>query len=559
MSSGSALTFGITLGWAGNATNGMISYFLACIALFAYRLSKIGRRPANYPPGPPTLPLIGNLHLMPKEKAHVQFQKWAQEYGPIYSLILGTKVMIVLNTDQAVKDLLDKRSGIYSSRPEMYIGQIASGGLRMLLMEYGSTWRMIRKIVHNNLNIKAAKTYVPYQDLENKAMLMGLLETPELFIDHINRYSNSLTTQMIFGFRTTSIHDPKLKQLYSGVAAFSEIIGTQTAAVLDLFPIFRSLPDILLPLRRYAKELHRKESELYIGHWLRIKQAIKNGKARPCFCVDLLRAQDEYGFSDAQAGYISGSMLEAGSDTTAATLLGFVQAMLLYPSVAKTAQEELDRICGSRFPTLDDEPSLPYIRGCIKESLRWMPTAILGVPHAVTQDDEYMGYKIPKGAGVMWNVWAIHMDPARHPDPHRFDPSRYAADAQTAQEAAANPDPTKRDQFVFGAGRRLCQGMHIAERSLFLAIARLLWAFDVLPVKGGDGEDVLPDAGNLTEGMLVHPKPFPARIVPRSSDRVEKVKAEWEKMEHVLDEELQWKVLPEGLIWKEYKQAAETV
>jgi hypothetical protein len=74
---------------------------------------------------------------------------------------------------------------------------------------------MIRKIVHNNLNIKAARTYVPYQDLENKAMLVGFLEEPKQFIDHIRRYTNSLTTQMIFGFRTTSTEDPKLKQLFS--------------------------------------------------------------------------------------------------------------------------------------------------------------------------------------------------------------------------------------------------------------------------------------------------------------------------------------------------------
>lgn len=74
---------------------------------------------------------------------------------------------------------------------------------------------MIRKIVHNNLNIKAARTYVPYQELENKAMLVGFLNSPDLFVDHIRRYTNSLTTQMIFGFRTTSIDDPKLKQLYS--------------------------------------------------------------------------------------------------------------------------------------------------------------------------------------------------------------------------------------------------------------------------------------------------------------------------------------------------------
>jgi hypothetical protein len=52
----------------------------------------------------------------------------------VYSLMLGTKVMVVLNSDQAIKDLLDKRSGIYSSRTDMYLGMVVSGGLRMLLM-----------------------------------------------------------------------------------------------------------------------------------------------------------------------------------------------------------------------------------------------------------------------------------------------------------------------------------------------------------------------------------------------------------------------------------------
>lgn len=71
---------------------------------------------------------------MPKEQPHHQFKKWADEYGPIYSLMLGSSVMIVLTSDQAIKDLLDKRSNIYSSRPPLYIGQVLSGGLRMLLM-----------------------------------------------------------------------------------------------------------------------------------------------------------------------------------------------------------------------------------------------------------------------------------------------------------------------------------------------------------------------------------------------------------------------------------------
>jgi hypothetical protein len=129
-------------------TFSLYAIIAALVALAVFRLSNIGQRPKDFPPGPATWPLIGNLHLMPKEKAHLQFQKWAQEYGPVYSLMLGTQVMIVLSSDQAIKDLLDKRSGIYSSRPDMYLGKIVSGGYRMLLMVSAliiavSEWRSV--------------------------------------------------------------------------------------------------------------------------------------------------------------------------------------------------------------------------------------------------------------------------------------------------------------------------------------------------------------------------------------------------------------------------------
>lgn len=75
---------------------------------------------------------------MPHRDPHKQFQKWAQEYGPVYSLILGTRVFIILSSDVAVKDLLDKRSGIYSSRPNMYVAQhLCSGDLRVAMMVSG--------------------------------------------------------------------------------------------------------------------------------------------------------------------------------------------------------------------------------------------------------------------------------------------------------------------------------------------------------------------------------------------------------------------------------------
>ncbi|ORY59540.1 cytochrome P450 [Pseudomassariella vexata] len=523
------------------------------ISAISWQLNKIGRRPRNYPPGPPTLPLIGNLHQIPQEKRHLQFEKWAREYGPIYSLMLGTKVMIVLNSDLAIKDLVDNRGAIYSSRPEAYIGQdILSGGLRVLFMPNHEVWKIARKLAHRILNIAAARTYVPYQDLENKAMLLGFLESPGDFINHLRRYTASLTTQMTFGYRITSIYDPVFKEAFDLFDRSSEMIGSRMAALLDLVPVLRYLPDSILPIKREGKKIHKRELSLFRRLFLQAKQGLQDGTAKPCFCVDLVKLQKEEDFSDELAAYLSSSLLQAGSETTASILVGFIQAMVIFPEVAKTAQMELDRVCGNRMPDLNDVHNLPYIRACAKESLRWMPGFMLGIPHAVTQDDTYMGYHIPEGSIVIMNVWAVHNDPKRHPNPRQFEPMRYIDDHQTSIDAANNPDATQRDHFVFGAGRRKCQGMHIADRSLFLAISRLLWGFDFQrAVDKETGQQTIPDMDDWAEGVMMFPKPFATKIQPRSAYTAACVRQEWAQIEKLLDGQRQWKLVPEGLIWKD--------
>ena len=196
---------------------------------------------------------------------------------------------------------------------------------------------------------------------------------------------------------------------------------------------------------------------------------------------------------------------------------------------------------------MEDDKDMPYVRACMKESLRWMPTTILGaVPHAVTEDDHYNGYFIPKNAGVMNNVWAINMDPERHPEPRTFNPERYVNDHQSLGDAAANPDASKRDQFTFGAGRRICPGIHVAERSLFLGISRILWAFKVEPALDAAGKPIIPDQEKLTQGFVCMPEPFQAKITPRSQARADKVVKEWQSAEdESLDPETkQWRASP---------------
>ena len=217
--------------------------------------------------------------------------------------------------------------------------------------------------------------------------------------------------------------------------------------------------------------------------------------------------------------------------------------MLLYPDVQRKAQQSIDSVCGeSRLPVMEDEPDLPYVRCLIKETLRWMPTTILGaVPHATTQDDTYKGYVIPKGAGVVNNVWSVNNDVRRAVNPREFNPDRYKDDELGLYDSASNPDGTKRDMFTFGAGRRVCPGMHVAERSLFLGMSRLLWAFDISPKLDDTGNSILPDQEKLTQGFVCMPELYQCNITPRSEQRAKMVRDEWTEAEKLLDPDTkQW-------------------
>ena len=88
------------------------------------------------------------------------------------------------------------------------------------------------------------------------------------------------------------------------------------------------------------------------------------------------------------------------------------------------------------------------------------------------------------------------MDPKRSPDPRRFNPDRFAGDHTSLYESATG-DYQKRDNYVFGAGRRRCQGIHIVERSMFLAISRMMWAFRFSPATDRDGVAVKYDTEDL--------------------------------------------------------------
>lgn len=190
------------------------------------------------------------------------------------------------------------------------------------------------------------------------------------------------------------------------VDKFSVIGRSPTAALMDCYPILRYLPDSLNPITRRAKEIFQEALDLYVQYWERVKENQSRGVGVHSFCQDLVDAQPKEGIDDTFCAFMAGMLLEGGSDTTSTVLTGFIQAMAIYPHVQQKGHEEVDRVIGQdRLPNLDDWKDLPYVRSCVKEVLRWLPPATLGMPHATTTDDQYMGYTIPKGAQVISNIW----------------------------------------------------------------------------------------------------------------------------------------------------------
>ncbi|KAG4433719.1 hypothetical protein IFR05_010800 [Cadophora sp. M221] len=464
---------------------------------------------------------------------------------------MGTKTYIVLSSPTVVKDLLDKKSNIYSSRPEMYLGHDIVGlGRRFVTMKYGPMWRSVHKMMHNTLNVKTAVAYIPYQDLENKDMMMAFLDQPEDFLKHVRRYTTSLTTQMVFGYRTISNTDPRLLEFFENFEEWGNIVTAGSAQLMDLYPVLRNLPAQLSKEYRDAKKLSEKECKLYMTNWMSAKGKIQDGTCHPCFSFDVLKAQRVDGFSDEQAAYITGSLLEGGSDTTSGTLVGFIHAMMAFPEVQNTAQEHLDAVVGpDRLPTLEDVMGIQYLRACVKESIRWMPTLIIGMPHSNIEEDHYNGYRIPNGSTIVPNNWAMNMDPKRNPNPRVFDPMRFANDFQGEHESATNKDPNQRQNWIFGAGRRLCQGMHIAERSLLMGVARMLWAFNFEQPLDENGVPIPVDVNKFVGGIAIQPADFKVNIIPRSKERADVIRKAWKDAEEsLLDPNTkQWIAVPPGM------------
>ena len=167
-----------------------------------------------------------------------------------------------------------------------------------------------------------------------------------------------------------------------------------------------------------------------------------------------------------------------------------------------------------------------------------------GIPRRVAEDDWYNGMLIPKDSTVFLPIWAVHHAEGQgYNDSYGFNPDRYIDHHKLANDYAGSADYSQRgksrsltitrsiltrrrnqDHYGYGAGRRMCPGVHLAERNQWRIVAKLLWAFEILePTDPTTGKTMPLDVDAYSNGLLHAPLPFKVTFKPRSRAHVETI------------------------------------
>ncbi|THH14404.1 hypothetical protein EW146_g5920 [Bondarzewia mesenterica] len=440
------------------------------------------------PDGPCGLPIVGSFPFL-TSYPELTLDHWAKKFGDLYSLWLGNQLFVIVSDPAIVKDLMVTNGAVFSSRKEMFVkSQIVFVGRGITATPYNDRWRKHRRIAFGWLNQRAVDSYTSVLDREATVLMKALYEeskagtVPVNPQPHAGRCSLNNMATITFGTRTDSINHPLVGRALKLSREFMNCTGPMSNLV-DFIPLLQRLPN---PMLSRGKKLHKGLVDTYGGMIKDIERRLNNGEqVVDCLAKTMIQVREEEELDHLDMTILTSAFMIGGVETTAAIMQWFSALIPAHPEVQRKAQEELDRVVGrDRLPTVEDEKDLPYCHAIVKEVERCHNPFWLGTPHVASEDFTYKGQFIPKDTVVVVNAWTLHHNPARHTDPYSFNPDRYINDHFTSADSANLTDPYERDHWMFGVGRRICPGMIVAEREIWLTISRMLWAFNMKEIPG---------------------------------------------------------------------------
>ncbi|XP_067003245.1 probable cytochrome P450 303a1 [Anabrus simplex] len=490
--------------------------FVIILALLLYMDT---RKPPNFPPGPPWLPVLGSALEIVRMRKKTGFlagatAELARQYNSsLVGLRVGKDLQVVLCSYEAVREVLNREE--FDGRPKGIFYETRTWGVRRgVLLTDETFWQEQRRFVLRHLRDLGfgRRTMSQLIEEESAELLASFREkvmaSPGGAVVPMNdtfgvAVLNTLWL-MLAGIRYSpdDIELKKLQNLLTDLFANIDMSG----CLFSHFPLLRFIAPELSGYKQFMT-IHQK-----VWHFLKNELEKHKNTLRPDYARDfmdvylqMLNSKDrKESFSESQLVAICMDLFMAGSETTTKTLAFGFFYLLLNPEVQRRAQAEIDAVVGrDRLPLLSDRPNLPYVDALSLESLRMFMGRGFGVPHRTLKDTELQGYHIPKDTMILCNFHITLMDKKTWGDPEAFRPDRFL------DEEGKLSVP---EQFTpFGLGKHRCMGENMAKANVFLFMATLLQNFNFsLP------PDTPPPTTEHIDGVTPSPKPFEALITLRS-------------------------------------------
>ncbi|XP_072280175.1 steroid 17-alpha-hydroxylase/17,20 lyase-like [Pyxicephalus adspersus] len=484
--------------WLGGAL------LLVLIFNSVWKLGIKSHRNVKYPNSLPSLPIIGSLLHLGNQPPHVLFYTLQKKYGDLYSLMLGSHYMVIVNTHEHAREVLIKRGKSFAGRPRTVTTDILTkDGKGVVFANYGPSWRFHRKTAQSALCTFVEPSAIEQIISREAASLCQTLTSsqgvPLDMAPELIRAVTNVVCSVCFKTRYKR-EDEEFKTLMKFHKGIVDTAGKDIT--VDIFPWLKIFPNKDLDtlrnsvaardqiLRKKIKEhqdtfCNENISDL-LDVLLQAKLSTENNKT-----------SQDVGLTEDHILMTVGDIFGAGVEVPSTGLKWAVALLLHYPEVQKKIQEELDTKIGfERYPLLSDRKILHYTEAAIAEIMRFRPPSPVLPPHVALEESSIGGYTIPKDARVIINLWSLHFNEKEWVDPHLFNPDRFL------DESGKKINPSQ-SYLPFSTGIRTCLGEPLVKMEIFLILSWILQRFTLEVPEG----DPLPDLEG-EYGLVLQVKPF---------------------------------------------------